>query len=209
MFNKWIANKMKTFLNKVRRLMRNLALVLGYLSFVVAIVVGALGLYGNYGGDESASQTADSSVKLPEVTTVDEVLSFQTVASNPGCKSKHELLFMCSFIEKTPASISSVYICRKDKDVVLNIYRSLHNDLTSLESTIEDSFVPWSGIGKGIRASFEFNDQGTDVKVSWGLDDKTSSGSNPSASVNGAFDGFGACNDIQHYPGFYFLEDVD
>jgi hypothetical protein len=91
---------------------------------------------------------------------------------------------------------------------VLNIYRSFHNDLTSLESTIEDSFVPWSGVGKGIGASFDFKEQGIDVTVSWGVDDKTSSGSNPSASVNGAFDGFGACNDIQHYPGFYFVEDL-
>jgi hypothetical protein len=140
---------------------------------------------------------------------VDEVLSFQTVASNPECASEDELLFMCSFIEKTSASISSVYICRKDKDVVLNIYRSLLNDLTSLESSIEDSFVPWTGVGKGIGASFEFNDQGADVKVSWGLDDKTSAGSNPSARVNGDFDGFGVCNDIQHYPGIYFPEDLD
>jgi len=92
---------------------------------------------------------------------------------------------------------------------VLNIYRSLLNDLTSLESSIEDSFVPWTGVGKGIGASFEFNDQGADVKVSWGLDDKTSAGSNPSARVNGDFDGFGVCNDIQHYPGIYFPEDLD
>jgi choline-glycine betaine transporter len=42
MFNKGIANKMKSFLKTVRRLMHNLALVLGYLGFVVAIVVGAL-----------------------------------------------------------------------------------------------------------------------------------------------------------------------
>lgn len=199
---------MKNFLKATWGLIPRLALVLGYLGFVVAIVVGALVLYGNYGDDESAVPTADSSIKLPQVKTVDEVLSFQTVASNPGCKSKDELLFMCSFIENTPSSISSVSICKKDKDVVLTIYRSLHNDLTSLESTIEDSFVPWSGIGKGIGASFEFNDQGTDVKVSWGLDDKTSFGSNPSASVSGAFDGFGDCNDIQHYPGFYFGDDL-
>jgi hypothetical protein len=154
------------------------------------------------------AQKVSTPIKPLEGKTVDEVLSFQTVASNPGCKSKDELLFMCSFIEKTPASISSVYICRKDRDLVLNIYRSFHNDLTSLESTIEDSFVPWSGVGKGIGASFDFKEQGTDVTVSWGVDDKTSSGSNPSASVNGAFDGFGACNDIQHYPGFYFVEDL-
>lgn len=199
---------MKNFWKIVRRLIHKLALVLGYLGFVVAIVVVALVLYDKYGGDESAAPKADSSIKLPEVKTVDEVLSFQTVASNPGCKSKDELLFMCSFIEKTPASISNVYICRKDRDLVLNIYRSFHNDLTSLESSIEESFIPWSGVGKGIGASFEFNDQGTDVKVSWGLDDKTSSGSNPSASVNGVFDGFGVCNNIQHYPGLYFLEDL-
>jgi hypothetical protein len=209
MFNKWIANKMKNFWKTVRRLIHKLALVLGYLGLVVTIVVVPLVLYDKYGGDERASQTADSSVKLPEVKTVDEVLSFQTVASNPECASEDELLFMCSFIEKTPASISSVYICRKDKDVVLNIYRSSLNDLTSLESSIEDSFVPWTGVGKGIVASFEFNDQGAVVEVGWGLDDRGSSGSDPSAWVYGAFDGFGACNDIQHYPGFYFPEDLE
>ena len=195
---------MKNFLKVVGRFINKLALVLGYLGLAVAVVVVPLVLYDKYGDDDSASQTTDNSTK----PSVNEVLPFRIVDSNPGCKSKDELLFMCSFIENTPASISSVYICRKDKDVVLNIYRSLHNDLTSLESTIEDSFVPWSGIGKGMGASFEFKEQGTDVTVSWGLDDKTSSESNPSASVNGEFDGFGACNDVQHYPGFYFVEDL-
>ena len=159
--------------------------------------------------EEVYSQAPKTPIKPLEGKAVDEVLSFQTVASNPECASEDELLFMCSFIEKTPASISSVYICRKDKDVVLNIYRSSLNDLTSLESSIEDSFVPWTGVGKGIVASFEFNDQGAVVEVGWGLDDKGFSGSNPSAWVYGAFDGFGDCNDIQHYPGFYFPEDLE
>jgi hypothetical protein len=41
------------------------------------------------------------------------------------------------------------------------------------------------------------------------LDDKGPSGSDPSARVYGDFDGFGVCNDIQHYPGFYFPEDLE
>ena len=209
MFNKWIANKMKNFWKTVRRLIHKLALVLGYLGLVVTIVVVPLVLYDKYGDDDSVSQTVDNPTKPPKGIAVDEVLSFQTVASNPECESEDELLFMCSFIEKTSDSISSVYICRKDKDVVLNIYRSLHNDLTSLESSIEDSFVPWAGVGKGIVASFEFNDQGAVVEVGWGLDDKGSSGSDPSAWVYGAFEGCGDCDDIQHYPGFYFPEDLE
>ncbi|MDB9752610.1 hypothetical protein OAB29_00530 [Oceanospirillaceae bacterium] len=182
------------------QVIKKLAVWLGYIILAITAVVVVIVI----SEDDTDAQRVSTPIKPP----VDEVLSFQTVASNPGCKSKDELLFMCSFIEKIPASISSVYICRKDRDLVLNIYRSFHNDLTSLESTIEDSFVPWSGVGKGIGASFDFKEQGTDVTVSWGVDDKTSSGSNPSASVNGAFDGFGACNDIQHYPGFYFVEDL-
>jgi hypothetical protein len=191
-------------MKKILWVIKKLAVWLGYIILAITAVVVVIVI----SEDDTDAQQVSTPIKQPEGKAVDEVLSFQTVASNPECASEDELLFMCSFIEKTPASISSVYICRKDKDVVLNIYRSLLNDLASLESTIEDSFVPWSGIGKGIRASFEFNDQGTDVKVSWGLDDKTSSGSNPSASVNGAFDGFGACNDIQHYPGLYFVENL-
>ena len=200
---------MKRFLKILGYLIHKLALLLGYLGLVVAIVVVPLVLYDKYGGDDSVSQTVDNLIKPAKGMAVNEVLSFQTVASNPECESEDELLFMCSFIEKTPASISSVYICKKDKNVVLSIYRSLHNDLTSLESTIEDSFVPWTGVGKGIVASFEFNDQGADVEVGWGLDDKGFSGSNPSAWVYGAFDGFGDCNDIQHYPGIYFPEDLE
>ena len=199
---------MKSFLKTVRRLIHKLALVLGYLGLAVSIVVVPLVLYDKNGDDDRVAQRASVPIKPLEGKAVDEVLSFQTVASNPECESEDELLFMCSFIEKNPASISSVYICKKNKIVVLNIYRSLHNDLTSLESTIDDSFVPWTGVGKGIAASFEFNDQGADVEVGWGLDDKGSSGSDPSAWVYGAFDGFGDCNDIQHYPGFYFPEDL-
>jgi len=69
--------------------------------------------------------------------------------------------------------------------------------------------VPWNGVGKGIVASFEFIDQGADVNVSWGLDERGPSGSDPSASVNGEFDGFGVCDQIQHYPGFYWSEDLE
>ena len=209
MFNKWIANKMKSFLKTVRRLIHKLALVLGYLGLVVTIVVVPLVLYDKYGDDDSVSQTVDNPTKPPKGIAVDEVLSFQTVASNPECESEDELLFMCSFIEKTSDSISSVYICRKDKDVVLNIYRSLHNDLTSLESSIEDSFVPWTGVGKGIVASFEFNNRGTDVKVSWGFEVRGPSGGEPDAYVYGDFGGFGVCDEIQHYPGFYWSEDLE
>ena len=175
----------------------------------MAIVVVPLVLYDKYGGDDSVSQTVDNLIKPAKGMAVNEVLSFQTVASNPECESEDELLFKCSFIEKTPASISSVYICRKDQNLMLNIYRSFHKDLTILESNIEDSFVPWTGVGKGIAASFEFNDQGADVKVSWGLDDKGPTGSDPSASVNGEFKGFGVCNDIQLYPGIYWSEDLE
>lgn len=196
---------MKNFLKVVGRFINKFVLVLGSLGLVVAVVVVPLALYDNYGYDDVASQTSDNSTK----PSVSEVLPFRVVDSNPGCKGKDKLLFMCSFLEKTPASISSVYICRQDKDVVLNIYRSFHNDLTSIKSRIQDSFLPWSGIGKGIWASFEFKEQGTNVTVSWGLRDKTSSESNPSAGVNGEFDGFGTCNDVQHYPGFYFVEDLN
>ena len=187
------------------QVIKKLAVWLGYVILAITAVVVVIVI----SEDDTDAQRVSTPIKQPEVKAVDEVLSFQTVASNPECASEDELLFMCSFIEKTPASISSVYICRKDKDVVLNIYRSLLNDLTSLESSIEDSFVPWTGVGKGIVASFEFNDQGADVEVGWGLDNKGSSGSDPSAWVYGAFDGFGDCNDIQHYPGFYFSEDLD
>ena len=187
------------------QVIKKLAVWLGYIILAITAVVVVIVI----SEDDTDAQQVSTPIKQPEGKAVDEVLSFQTVASNPECASEDELLFMCSFIDKTPASISSVYICRKDKDVVLNIYRSLHNDLTSLESSIEDSFVPWTGVGKGIGAGFEFNDQGADVKVSWGLDDKTSASSNPSAGVNGDFDGFGVCNDIQHYPGIYFSEDLD
>ena len=200
---------MKSFLKTVRRLIHKLALVLGYLGLAVSIVVVPLVLYDKNGDDDRVAQRASVPIKPLEGKAVDEVLSFQTVASNPECESEDELLFMCSFIEKNPASISSVYICKKNKIVVLNIYRSLHNDLTSLESTIDDSFVPWTGVGKGIAASFIFKEQGTDVEVNWGVDDKSSSESDPSAWVYGAFDGFGDCNDIQHYPGFYFPEDLE
>jgi len=186
------------------QVIKKLAVWLGYITLAITAVVVVIVI----SEDDMDAQKLSTPIKPLKAKAVDEVLSFQTVASNPECESEDELLFMCSFIEKTPDSISSVYICRKDKDVVLNIYRSLHNDLTSLESTIDESFVPWTGVGKGIGASFEFNDQGTDVKISWGLDDKSPSGSDPSASINGAFDGFGVCNDIQHYPGFYFLEDL-
>ena len=192
-------------MKKILWVIKKLAVWLGYIILAITAVVVVIVI----SEDDTDAQKVSTPIKPPEGKSVDEVLSFQTVASNPECASEDELLFMCSFIEKTPASISSVYICRKDKDVVLNIYRSLLNDLTSLESSIEDSFVPWTGVGKGIGASFEFNDQGADVKVSWGLDDKTSAGSNPSARVNGDFDGFGVCNDIQHYPGIYFSEDLD
>ena len=192
-------------MKKILWVIKKLAVWLGYIILAITAVVVVIVI----SEDDSDAQQVSTPIKQPEGKAVDEVLSFQTVASNPECASEDELLFMCSFIEKTPASISSVYICRKDKDVVLNIYRSLLNDLTSLESSIEDSFVPWTGVGKGIGASFEFNDQGADVKVSWGLDDKTSARSNPSARVNGDFDGFGVCNDIQHYPGIYFSEDLD
>jgi len=192
-------------MKKILWVIKKLAVWLGYIILAITAVVVVIVI----SEDDTDAQQVSTPIKQPEGKAVDEVLSFQTVASNPECASEDELLFMCSFIEKTPASISSVYICRKDKDVVLNIYRSLLNDLTSLESSIEDSFVPWTGVGKGIGASFEFNDQGADVKVSWGLDDKTSARSNPSARVNGDFDGFGVCNDIQHYPGIYFSEDLD
>ena len=187
------------------QVIKKLAVWLGYIILAITAVVVVIVI----SEDDTDAQKVSTPIKQPEGKAVDEVLSFQTVASNPECASEDELLFMCSFIEKTPASISSVYICRKDKDVVLNIYRSSLNDLTSLESSIEDSFVPWTGVGKGIVASFEFNDQGAVVEVGWGLDDKGSSGSDPSAWVYGAFDGFGACNDIQHYPGFYFPEDLE
>ena len=192
-------------MKKILWVIKKLAVWLGYIILAITAVVVVIVI----SEDDTDAQQVRTPIKQPEGKAVDEVLSFQTVASNPECASEDELLFMCSFIEKTPASISSVYICRKDKDVVLNIYRSLLNDLTSLESSIEDSFVPWTGVGKGIGASFEFNDKGADVKVSWGLDDKTSARSNPSARVNGDFDGFGVCNDIQHYPGIYFSEDLD
>ena len=192
-------------MKKILWVIKKLAVWLGYIILAITAVVVVIVI----SEDDTDAQQVSTPIKQPEGKAVDEVLSFQTVASNPECASEDELLFMCSFIEKTPASISSVYICRKDKDVVLNIYRSSLNDLTSLESSIEDSFVPWTGVGKGIGASFEFNDQGADVKVSWGLDDKTSARSNPSARVNGDFDGFGVCNDIQHYPGIYFSEDLD
>ena len=187
------------------QVIKKLAVWLGYIILAITAVVVVIVI----SEDDTDAQKVSTPVKPPEGKSVDEVLSFKTVASNPECASEDELLFMCSFIEKTSDSISSVYICRKDKDVVLNIYRSLHNDLTSLESSIEDSFVPWNGVGKGIGASFEFNAQEADVKVSWGLDDKASAESNPSASVNGAFDGFGVCNNIQHYPGIYFPEDLE
>ena len=192
-------------MKKILRVIKKIVVWLGYIILAITAVVVVIVI----SEDDTDAQQVSTPIKQPEGKAVDEVLSFQTVASNPECASEDELLFMCSFIEKTPASISSVYICRKDKDVVLNIYRSLLNDLTSLESSIEDSFVPWTGVGKGIGASFEFNEQGADVKVSWGLDDKTSARSNPSAGVNGDFDGFGVCNDIQHYPGIYFSEDLD
>ena len=192
-------------MKKILWVIKKLAVWLGYIILAITAVVVVIVI----SEDDIDAQKDSTTTKPPKGIAVDEVLSFQTIASNPECESEDTLLFMCSFIEKTPASISSVYICRKDKDVVLNIYRSLRNDLTSLESTIDDSFVPWTGVGKSIGASFEFNDQGADVKVSWGLDDKTSAGSNPSARVNGDFDGFGVCNDIQHYPGIYFPEDLD
>ena len=191
-------------MKKIVWVIKKLAVWLGYIILAITAVVVVIVI----SEDDTDAQRVSTPIKQPEGKAVDEVLSFQTVVSNPECESEDELLFMCSFIEKTPDSISTVYICRKDKDVVLNIYRSLHNDLTSLESSIEDSFVPWTGVGKGIAASFEFNDQGADVEVGWGLDDKGSSGSDPSAWVYGAFDGFGDCNDIQHYPGFYFPEDL-
>ena len=200
---------MKSFLKTVRRLIHKLALVLGYLGLAVSIVVVPLVLYDKNGDDDRVAQRASVPIKPLEGKAVDEVLSFQTVASNPECESEDELLFMCSFIEKNPASISSVYICKKNKIVVLNIYRSLHNDLTSLESTIEDSFVPWSGIGKGIGASFEFNVQGADVKVSWGFEVRGPSEGEPDAYVYGDFGGFGVCDEIQHYPGIYFPEDLE
>ena len=192
-------------MKKILWVIKKLAVWLGYIILAITAVVVVIVI----SEDDTDAQKVSTPIKPLEGKAVDEVLSFQTVASNPECASEDELLFMCSFIEKTPASISSVYICKKNKIVVLNIYRSLLNDLTSLESSIEDSFVPWTGVGKGIGASFEFNDQGADVKVSWGLDDKTSAESNISASVNGAFDGFGVCNDIQHYPGIYFPEDLE
>ena len=150
-------------MKKIVWVIKKLAVWLGYIILAITAVVVVIVI----SEDDTDAQKVSTPIKQPEGKAVDEVLSFQTVASNPECASEDELLFMCSFIQKMPASISSVYICRKDKDVVLNIYRSLHNDLTSLESTIEDSFVPWSGIGKGIGASFEFNDQGADVKISW------------------------------------------
>ena len=192
-------------MKKIVWVIKKLAVWLGYIILAITAVVVVIVI----SEDDIDAQKDSTTTKPPKGIAVDEVLSFQTIASNPECESEDTLLFMCSFIEKTPASISSVYICRKDKDVVLNIYRSLLNDLTSLESSIEDSFVPWTGVGKGIVASFEFNDQGADVEVGWGLDNKGSSGSDPSAWVYGAFDGFGACNDIQHYPGFYFPEDLE
>jgi hypothetical protein len=192
-------------MKKILWVIKKLAVWLGYIILAITAVVVVIVI----SEDDTDAQKVSTPIKPLEGKAVDEVLSFQTVASNPECASEDELLFMCSFIEKTPASISSVYICRKDKDVVLNIYRSSLNDLTSLESSIEDSFVPWTGVGKGIVASFEFNDQGAVVEVGWGLDDKGSSGSDPSAWVYGAFDGFGDCNDIQHYPGIYFPEDLE
>ncbi len=192
-------------MKKIVWVIKKLAVWLGYIILAITAVVVVIVI----SEDDTDAQKVSTPIKQPEGKAVDEVLSFQTVASNPECASEDELLFMCSFIEKTPASISSVYICRKDKDVVLNIYRSLHNDLTSLESTIENSFVPWTGVGRGISASFIFKEQGTDVEVNWGVDDKSSSESDPSAWVYGAFDGFGDCNDIQHYPGFYFPEDLE
>ena len=187
------------------QVIKKLAVWLGYIILAITAVVVVIVI----SEDDTDVQRVSTPIKQPEVKAVDEVLSFQTVASNPECASEDELLFMCSFIEKTPASISSVYICRKDKDVVLNIYRSLLNDLTSLESTIEDSFVPWSGIGKGIGASFEFNDQGADVKVSWGFEVRGPSGGEPDAYVYGDFGGFGVCDEIQHYPGIYLPEDLE
>ena len=187
------------------QVIKKIVVWLGYIILAVTAVVVVIII----SEDDMDAQKVSTPIKQPEGKAVDEVLSFQTVASNPECASEDELLFMCSFIEKTPASISSVYICRKDKDVVLNIYRSLLNDLTSLESSIEDSFVPWTGVGKGIVASFEFNNQGTDVKVSWGFEVRGPSEGEPDAYVYGDFGGFGVCDEIQHYPGIYFPEDLE
>ena len=191
-------------MKKIVWVIKKLAVWLGYIILAITAVVVVIVI----SEDDTDAQKVSTPIKQPEGKAVDEVLSFKTVASNLECESEDELLFMCSFIEKNPASISSVYICKKNKIVVLNIYRSLHNDLTSLESTIENSFVPWTGVGRGISASFIFKEQGTDVEVNWGVDDKSSSESYPVASVYGEFDGFGACNNIQHYPGFYFVEDL-
>ena len=192
-------------MKKILWVIKKLAVWLGYIILAITAVVVVIVI----SEDDMDAQKVGTPITPYEGKAVDEVLSFQIVASNPECESEDELLFKCSFIEKTPASISSVYICRKDQNLMLNIYRSFHKDLTILESNIEDSFVPWTGVGKGIAASFEFNDQGADVKVSWGLDDKGPTGSDPSASVNGEFKGFGVCNDIQLYPGIYWSEDLE
>ena len=198
---------MKSFLKTVRRLIHKLALVLGYLGLAVAVVVVPLVLYDKYGDDDSVSQTVDNPTKPPKGIAVDEVLSFQTVASNPECESDEELFFMCSFIEKMPTSSSIVYICKKDKNVVLNIYRVLHNDLTSLESTM-DSFVPWPHTSNTMWNSFEFNDQGTNLTVDWWVD-RMSSEKELEASVNGEFNGYGDCDEIQTSPGIVFAEDLE
>ena len=184
------------------QVIKKIVVWLGYIILAVTAVVVVIII----SEDDMDTQKVGTPVTPSEGKAVDEVLSFQTVASNPECASEDELLFMCSFIDKTPASISSVYICRKDKDVVLNIYRSLHNDLTSLESTM-DSFVPWPHTSSEMWNSFEFNDQETNVTVNWWVD-RMSSEKELEASVSGEFNGFGDCDEIQTFPGIVFAEDL-
>jgi hypothetical protein len=190
-------------MKKILRVIKKIVVWLGYIILAVTAVVVVIII----SEDDMDTQKVGTPVTPSEGKAVDEVLSFQTVASNPECESDEELFFMCSFIEKRPQSSSIVYICRKDKDVVLNIYRVMHNDLTSLESTM-DSFVPWPQTSSTMWNSFEFNDQGTNLTVDWWVD-RMSSEKELKASVNGEFNGFGDCDEIQTFPGIVFAEDLE
>jgi len=62
MFNKWIANKMKSFLKTVRRLIQKLALVLGYLSLAVAVVLAGIAITNYLSGRDSPAKEPETAI---------------------------------------------------------------------------------------------------------------------------------------------------
>ena len=89
---------MKRFLKILGYLIHKLALLLGYLGLVVAIVVVPLVLYDKYGGDDSVSQTVDN--------LINGVYLFELEVENGGYKDQDRVYVISSINSNVPPKIS-------------------------------------------------------------------------------------------------------